>query len=153
MLNKHNERVKPSYTADFDIWHRSNGFFWKWADGGIPKNAYILSTSLFPPFFRSSHFSLPASFFTRLHWPTDTRAYLTLFSQFYLWGCTYRSPNVALYFCWVHFLQPSLTARLTAKNNQSINQSNDYLLRSIQHSIEASLKVKRYSNKSCKSCN
>ena len=37
--------------------------------------------------------------------------------------------------------------------NQSINQSDDYLLRSIQHSIEASLKVKRYSNKSCKSCN
>ena len=37
--------------------------------------------------------------------------------------------------------------------NQSINQSNDYLLRSIQHSIEASLKVNRYSNKSCKSCN
>ena len=33
--------------------------------------------------------------------------------------------------------------------NQSINKS----IRSIQHSIEASLKVKRYSNKSCKSCN
>ena len=57
----HSERVKPSYTTDFDI---LTFFVLKlaglWADCGICKNAYGLSSSLFPPLFARLHWTRAA---------------------------------------------------------------------------------------------